>query len=291
MIYVSAQRGDDANTGTLAAPCREISKAVELSAASETVCVLDSGHYAQFSVNKSLTVVAEGVHAEVFAGAAPYGNTAIRINAGATDVVVLRGLAIKGMGGTVGIWFSSGTVRVENCTISSFASTPAGFPGYGIQVDALNGVLTVKDTLLRDNSTGIYFQEGKGARATIDRCRLEGNGQPNTDGVQMWHSNQATVADSLVTGYQTGLYIRGNVGSPIPLITLSHSTVSHNYNGVYADRTGQVHLVHSTVTLNNTGLFTLNNGVIYTAGNSAVIGNLTTNMSGNILFFKSDLTI
>jgi hypothetical protein len=57
MIYVSAQRGDDANTGTLAAPCREISKAVELSAGGEISCVLDSGHYAQFSVSKSLTVV------------------------------------------------------------------------------------------------------------------------------------------------------------------------------------------------------------------------------------------
>ena len=89
-----------------------------------------------------------------------------------------------------------------------------------------------------------------------------------------------------------GIYIRGAVGSPIPLLTLTDTVITHNRIGIYADRTGQVHLTSSIVTLNSTGLFTLNSGVIYTAGNNSVIGNLVANFggAGNVVFFKSDIT-
>jgi Protein of unknown function (DUF1565) len=85
VIYVSAQRGDDANVGSLVAPFRQISKAVAQSTAGDTIVVLDSGDYALFSVNKSLTIAAECAHAEVSAPAAPYGNTAVTVNADTTD--------------------------------------------------------------------------------------------------------------------------------------------------------------------------------------------------------------
>jgi hypothetical protein len=98
---------------------------------------------------------------------------------------------------------------------------------------------------------------------------------------------------SLVSGHgDQGIYIRGDAGSPIALLTLTDTVITHNRIGIYADFIGQVHLVHSTVTLNSTGVFTLNGGVIYTAGNNSVIGNLVENFVGgaNVVFFKSDLT-
>jgi hypothetical protein len=98
---------------------------------------------------------------------------------------------------------------------------------------------------------------------------------------------------SLVSGHgDQGIYIRGDAGSPIALLTLTDTVITHNRIGIYADFIGQVHLVHSTVTLNSTGVFTLNGGVIYTAGNNSVIGNLLENFVGgaNVVFFKSDLT-
>jgi hypothetical protein len=293
VIYVSAQHGDDTNAGTLAAPFRQISKAIAQSVAGDTVVVLDSGDYSQFTVNKSLTIAAECAHAEVSAPAGAYGNSAVTVNAGATGIVVLRGLTIKSTGGTVGIWVSSTKyVRVENCTISNFANTPAGFPGYGIQVG--NGILTVKDSVLRDNSVGFYFGAGSNVRGVIDRCRIEGDGSSNATGLEIFASAHVTVRDSVISGHgNEGIYIRGYTGSPVPLLTLIDSTITHNRIGIYADRTGQVHLVYSTVTLNDRGLFTLNNGVIYTAGNNAVIGNLVANMDpgANVVFFKSDKTV
>jgi hypothetical protein len=75
-------------------------------------------------------------------------------------------------------------------------------------------------------------------------------------------------------------------------LSLVDSVVTHNRIGIYADRTGQVHLTGSTVTLNGTGVFTLNGGVIYTSGSNSVLGNLIQNIpaGANVLFFKSDIT-
>ena len=65
MIFVSAQHGNDANAGTLAAPVRQISTAIGLAAAGDTIAVLDSGDYGPFTITKSLAVVAEGIYAQV----------------------------------------------------------------------------------------------------------------------------------------------------------------------------------------------------------------------------------
>ena len=60
MIFVSAQNGNDANGGTLDAPVRQISTAVGLAAAGDTVLVRDSGDYNPFNITQSIAVVAEG---------------------------------------------------------------------------------------------------------------------------------------------------------------------------------------------------------------------------------------
>ena len=298
MIFVSAPRGDDTNPGTLASPVRQIARAVTLATPGDTVLVLDGGDYAPFSVGKSLSVVAEGAHAQVSAPSAPFGNRALSVNAGPTDVVVLHGLALRGTGATVGISFGSGKMlRVEHCSISNFVSTADGHPGYGIEVLAA-GVLTVADTVLRDNSTGIRFQGGVEIRGEIRNCQIEGSGRitatdgadSNASGVEVGTSHRVNVAGSRITGYGLGFYVRGNAGSPLAALTITGSTITNNRIGVYADRTGQVHLVGSTVSLNEHGLFTLNNGIIYTAGNNAILGNFTNNIGAGTVFFASDLT-
>jgi len=298
MIFVSAQRGNDGNPGTITSPVRQIAKGVDLATAGDTVMVLDGGDYAPFSVGKTLTVVAEGVYAEVAAPAGPFGSRAVSVNAGPADVVVLSGLALRGVGATVGISFGSGKVlRVEDCSISHFLSSPEGFPGHGIEASAA-GVLTLADTVLRDNSSGISFQGGLNIRGEIRRCRIEGRGRltapdtadVNAIGVQVGISNRVTVADSRITGYGLGFYVRGNAGSPLAALTITGSTVTNNRIGVYADRTGQVHLVGSTVSLNETGLFTLNSGIIYTSGDNAILGNFSLNIGAGTVFFASDLS-
>lgn len=286
MIFVSAQTGNDANSGTLAAPVRQISAAIALAAAGDTVLVLDSGDYGAFTISKSLAVVADGVHAQVTGLAAPTGGRAVTVSAGATDVVVLRGLSVRGEGATVGIACFSGRLRVERSTISGFSSSPDGFPSRGI--DANGPELTVLDTVLRDNGNGISFS-GQ-VRAVIERCRFAGNRGPNGVGVTVGANQRIAIADSVIADYDIGCYIRGVVGSPLAALTLSRSTITNNRIGIYADRTGQVHLTKSVVSLNDDGLFTLNAGIIYTAGDNAVLGNFTTNIGAGTVFFASDIT-
>ena len=75
----------------------------------------------------------------------------------------------------------------------------------------------------------------------------------------------------------------------VPLWTDGAST-TNNRIGIYADRTGQVHLARSVVSLNDIGLKTLNAGIIYTAGDNAVLGNFETNIGPGTVFFASDIT-
>jgi hypothetical protein len=287
MIFVSALRGDDANAGTLAAPVREISTAVGMALAHDTVLVVDGGEYGPFSINKSLTVEADGVHAQVTAPAAPFGARAVSVSTSAGDVVVLRGLALRGAGATTGIdYYGPGTLRVERCTISHFVTTPEGFPGKAIE--ARGDALTVLDTIIRDNSGGIECQ-GDALRAVIERCRIEGDRDVNSVGLSVGRGQRIAVANSVVSDYSLGIYARGFTGWPIAAVTVSGSTVVNNRIGIYADLLGQVHLTRTTVSLNDDGLFTLNGGIIYTVGDNAVLGNFGANLAPGTAFFASDL--
>jgi hypothetical protein len=288
MIFVSALRGNDASAGTLAAPVREIATAVGLATAHETILVLDGGEYAPFTVNKSLTVEADGVHAQVTAPTAPFGARAVSVDTSAGDVVVLGGLVLRGTGATTGIaYYGPGKLRVERCTISHFLNTPEGYPGKAIE--AAGDVLTVVDTIMRDNSAGVECL-GDTLRAVIERCRIEGDRDYNSVGLRVSQGQRIAVADTLVSDYGLGIYARGYAGSPIAAVTVSRSTVVNNRIGIYADLLGQVHLAGTTVSLNDEGLFTLNGGVIYTVGNNAVLGNFGANLAAGTVFFASDLT-
>jgi hypothetical protein len=289
MIWVSAQRGVDANMGTLVTPLREIARAVQMATAGDTVVVLDSGEYKSFQVNKSLAIVAEGVHAQV-SGASSAFEAAIEVNPGSGGVVSIRGLAVRGAGtgALKGIKVESGRVRVERCTISNFGARPDGAPMMGISVSG--SVLTIVDTVLRDN-LGAIETGGEGAtRLSIERCLLHGDSGNNSNGIQVGRNTTAAVVDSLLTDYGLGAYVRGLQGSPQATLALTGTTVTNNRIGVYADRTGQALLTRCTVTLNDTGLFTLNGGVIYTAGDNAVFGNFSSNIGAGTVYLKPDLT-
>lgn len=164
---------------------------------------------------------------------------------------------------------------MERCAISGFVT--------GIRVE--QGLLNVEDTKLRDNTNGIEFS---GGHAVIDHCSIRGDASAHGIGLQIYGDTRVTVMRSLMSGHDNAIYLRGAPGSAAPLLSLTDSVITHNRIGIYADRTGQVHLSRSTVTLNDDGLFTLNDGVIYTAGNNSILGNLVQNISGgaNVRSFR-----
>src|SRR5215468_2475522 len=97
--------GNDANPCSLAAPCRSFAGAIAQTSPGGEIAVLDTAGYGAVTITKAISIVnEEGVEAGITATS----GDGITINAGASDIVNLRGLTLVGAGGNNGITFTSG---------------------------------------------------------------------------------------------------------------------------------------------------------------------------------------
>jgi hypothetical protein len=93
------------------------------------VVALDSGDYAPFVIDKSVTVAAApGAHAAISVSS----GDGIRVRAGGSDAVVLRNLFLTGIGGRHGIFFETGG------SLDLELITAMGFAGRGLRMTAVN---------------------------------------------------------------------------------------------------------------------------------------------------------
>ena len=76
------------------APCKTFAGAISKTAAKGEINVLDPGGYGAVTITKSISIEATGV----IAGVLVIASHGIVVNAGANDVVVLRGLTFEGVG-------------------------------------------------------------------------------------------------------------------------------------------------------------------------------------------------
>src|SRR5437660_9164583 len=99
--YVSGM-GDDSGPCTETAPCRTFQTAIGLTLAGGEIFVLDSADYGPVTIDKALTIMSEGGVAGILATK----GAGIKVYAGVSDVVSLRGLDIDGGGrADSGIYF------------------------------------------------------------------------------------------------------------------------------------------------------------------------------------------
>ena len=262
--FVSARTGDDANPCTVAAPCRTFQQALTQVQPGGEVTALDSGDYEPFSVTKSATVqAAPGVYAVIASTFA----SAVAINAGANDVVVVRNLTLKGPGGQAqGVGFGSGkAASVEGCVIDGFSN--------GIQFTH-SGQLFVSDTVVRNCSTGISMYSGK---ATVDRCRL----LKNSSGLRVSDAGKVTVRDTVAAGNNTGLRTIATAAGGTAEINIENSLVTDNLTGVKAEAisgtTALIRVANTTVTSNGLGVGVAGAGTTHllSRGDNTVEGNAT----------------
>src|SRR5471032_3341743 len=107
-IWVSGHGVDQAGCGAPTAPCRSLQYAHDhIVAAGGEIDILDPAGYGAITITKAISIVNDGVGT---AGVQATSGDAITINAGATDVVYLRGLNIDGLqeSATNGVQFNSG---------------------------------------------------------------------------------------------------------------------------------------------------------------------------------------
>ena len=108
--------GTDTGLCPVTAPCRTFAFAHNKTNSNGAIYVLSSGNFGPVIITKPISIVAEGVEAVVNTAV---GGAAIKIQAGASDIVSLRGLTID-LRGTAndGISFVSGAaLHVQNCVI------------------------------------------------------------------------------------------------------------------------------------------------------------------------------
>src|SRR5687767_13433374 len=111
--------GVDSGICTLTAPCRTFSYAMTQVDAAGEIVALDAAGYGAVTITKSVTITS---NSGFFAGIAAASGSAISIIAPGLNVV-LRGLALNGIGATTGIQMAdAGKLTVENCVISGFTA-------------------------------------------------------------------------------------------------------------------------------------------------------------------------
>src|SRR5215467_7438919 len=142
--------GSDANPCSLGAPCRSFAGALAQTSPGGEIAVLDTAGYGAVTITHAISIVnEEGVEA----GITVTSGDGITINAGASDVVNLRGLTLVGVGGANGITLNTGGVlNIQNCVVR-------GFGGSGLNlVPTVSSDINVSNTIVSGNHEGIVLQ-------------------------------------------------------------------------------------------------------------------------------------
>lgn len=274
--------GDDANTCSNTAPCKTFAGAISKTAAGGAINVLDPGGFGAVTITKSITISSEGFEAGVLAS----GTNGININAGTSDIVVLRGLDIDGApsgSGLIGVNFiNGGTLHIEKSTIRNFRSgTAAGIlftPPAGS-----GGQLVVSDTIIEGNGSaatngGLVIRPGAGgaAKVLLDGVRVTGNSAgiitDSTSGVV-----RITLRDS-VSSLNVGNGLAAS-GANSTIVAIERSTFNSNSGtGVSATGGSVVMLGASTVSANLVGVAVASGGQIQSYRNNSISQNLNDNL-------------
>lgn len=271
-VFASARSGNDLNIcGNILTPCQTLQGAVDQVAAGGDVLILDSGGYGPVLVVKAVTIEAPtGVEAFIH----PPSGPAVRVFAGASDVVVLRGLTLS-VGGVAGVDYGfAAAVHVERCVIQGFpigilASNQGGPPVFGD--------LYVEDTIIRDcPNGGIDVLSVSGLiRATVERCELVGNGV----GIDAIKNTRTAAWNTLAAGNGVGFLLAAQDFHSASMFLEGCTAANNPSAGVQADgdifdSPATLWISNSTVTGNGgPGFNQLNTSQFLSRTNNAVEGN------------------
>jgi hypothetical protein len=242
--------GDDVNPCSRTAPCKTFAGAIAKTAAGGEINALDPAGYGTLTITKSITIDGRGTMASILASA----TNGINVNAGATDIVVLRNLSINGAGTTIGLngvnYLAAGNLTIENCTIENFSQN-----GISIAPSGSNTMTVVRNVSIDGTDVGI----------SVSSANASG---PVT----------ATIVDSSFrAGSNTlntfGLYTVMPSGHPGLVVAVSNSNFSDFQSAITAIGSGaNLSVDNSLIKRSVTGIDT-NSGAVTTGGTVASDGN------------------
>jgi hypothetical protein len=256
--------GDDANPCSRTAPCKTFAGAISKTAAGGEIDALDPAGYGAVTITKAITI--DGGGGQV-ASVLVSGTNGIVVQAGPSDVVILRNLRINGIGtGINGIRFLAGAALVvDTCDIF-------GFTVNGVDVArAATGTVLVRDSTFNNiNGNGVNATTTAGSVFALVSHSSFG-GKPALSGGGVAASTNAIVAvrDSVFNGLSLGAGATNNGN-----LTVDNSYFNLNSTGISGQAGTTVNANNNTLS-NNTAAFSVA-GSSSSAGNNKVVGNLGT---------------
>jgi hypothetical protein len=277
--WVSGTLGNDANPCTRAAPCLTFAAALALTTPGGEIDVLDPGDYGPLTVTQSVTIAGDETAPGVVT---PSGTGGIVVNAGASDVVSVRGLTFNGSAstGVPAIQFNSGArLIVQSCAIAGFSVAGIMFApatGSAAQMD-------IRKSSLVNNGSGVLIRPAGGVavRAALRAVQLNGNagGGLRADGTQGSGTIGVTITDSTIS-QNSGNGINAVSGPGSVAIDIFRATIDANgAAGVQSNQangaTARVTVGGSTIFGNSVGVTAVGGGSLLSSGNNQVVGNTT----------------
>ena len=257
--------GDDANPCSRTAPCKTFAGAISKTAAGGEIDALDPAGYGAVTITKAITI--DGGGGQV-ASVLVSGTNGIVVQAGPSDVVILRNLRINGIGtGINGVRFLSGKdLNVENCVIFGFTTN-------GLDI-ALNqgtaATVHVWHSMFKQNG-------GAGIRATnavtpsvkvaVDFSEIA----LDNIGVEASNNSSVEINNSMISASASD-GIKADATNGTSIIGVDHSEVVSGANGI-SSVSGSI-VIGDTTIANNTGTaFNKTTGGLFTFSDNRVHDN------------------
>lgn len=261
--------GDDANPCSRTAPCKTFAGAISKTLAGGVIDVLDPGGFGAVTITKSITIETDGAIGGILAS----GTNGIIVDAGPSDVVILRNLSFDGFGtGLRGVNFiAGGALHVERCSFEGFTQAAIGFEPSGA------ASLFVHDTVIHGNRAGIQVRGGASAvEASIERTSVDGD---TGNGIRVLDNAKALLRDVTVSGVgKVGLQVWSSLGEATA--NVERSTFAHSGGAGIAVGGGSnpsvVRLGDSTVVGNLIGLDIKAMGSVLSFGDNRIADNVST---------------
>ena len=258
--------GDDANPCSRTAPCKTFAGAISKTAAGGEIDALDPAGYGAVTITKAITI--DGGGGQV-ASVLVAGTNGIVVQAGPSDVVILRNLRINGIGtGINGIRFLSGKdLNVENCYIFGFTTN-------GVDV-ALNQATAASVHVL---SSVIKNVGGVGIRATNTVTPAVQVGVDNTavildsTGIQAAQHSHITVNRSVIENATTDGAQANDAATSDAILTIDHTDLSFNGHAVTAATGSSVSVADSKLAFSGTCAFNNAGGIMGTFQTNRIVG-------------------
>jgi nitrous oxidase accessory protein NosD len=264
VAYVTANGGSDTNPCTRSAPCRQVQRGVTRATSGGTVVILDSGEYENFTITKSVSVIADKGISAVIGNSGAYAGATISDGTAPYTQVTLRGLSFVDSDNGIIVDSQIDALAVEDCTIRA--------PLYGIFARGA-GRYVIKNTQVKHSNYGIWFTTTGQITATVDDSRFEYIG---TVGVTVQDNSRVTVRNTVSANNITGFWA-SNGGK---MVLENCSATNNSSDGVIAEQTGYISVSNSTIAHNGIG-FKNSGGTLRSFGNNRFSNN-SPNLSGMI---------